>query len=704
MIKALTAAGAAARCMKQFDTKSIKELFAKSLFEKETLGEHSWFKKVANDEIEGLYAFLKQALARWAQVKEAIVLHHLFKIYDYYKNATITNAKSSGVLSFDDLTYFTYRLLHESLSKEFLYFKIDSKFKHILLDEFQDTSTLQFLLLKPLIDEIFSGYGQSEFKSFFYVGDTKQSLYRFRGGVEELFDKIAQNYDVDILPMDTNYRSSKNVVEQVNRWFEETMEDYTAQKSKPGAPEGYVEVLESEELITEAVTQAKKLLDLGVNVDEIAFLVHTNKDGQSLQEACEHEGIHTLLKTSSSLKNMPKIAALVAMVEYLFYGEKIDAKAMLLKVGKSLEEIDLSWFSAFMSPLQVTDRLVREFGYFDEDLNILKLLEFASAFSDIPTFVEEFKTSSIAVASNSIHGAKIMTVHGSKGLEFEYVILLDRLTRKNSDKSALIYHYNDSLYIDKILYRTKGRENFDEAYKRIMDARKVSELKDRKNILYVALTRAVEGLIVLRKPKDSIFDEINMEPMSVGELQAVPIYESKKSLPVTTQVLSISNYGTQEVLSADEEEEKDYEAILFGTALHYTLEMLGTFDKESLDAAMLSLKNRYGQQLPDPSIEQIAIRIKHLIDHKVFQQILDGATVRKEQSLSFEGELKQIDLLLEYADHCLVIDYKSSKKYALKHEKQVRYYQKAIDNITGKRTEGRIIYLLEEEISIKSLN
>jgi len=704
MIKALTDAGAAARCMKQFDTKSIKELFAKSLFEKESLGEHSWFKKVANDEIEGLYAFLKQALARWSQVKETIVLHHLFKIYDYYKNATITNAKSSGVLSFDDLTYFTYRLLHESLSKEFLYFKIDSKFKHILLDEFQDTSTLQFLLLKPLIDEIFAGHGQSEFKSFFYVGDTKQSLYRFRGGVEELFDKVAEHYGVNIEPMDTNYRSSKNVVEQVNRWFEPAMEGYVPQKSKDGASEGYVEVLESETLIEEAVEQAKRLLALGVSVNDIAFLVSTNKDGVSLQEACLSEDIATLLQTSSSLKNLPKIAALVAMTAYLFYGEKIDAQALALKVGKRLEDLDTSWFSAFMSPLQVVDRLVREFGYFDEDLNILKLLEFASHFSDIPTFIDEFSTSSISVAANSTHGAKIMTIHGSKGLEFEYVILLDKLTRKNSDKSALIYHYNDQLYIDKILYRSKGRENFDAAYKRIMDARKVSELKDRKNVLYVALTRAVEGLIVLRKSKDSIFDEINMAPMSVGELQVVSVHESKKSLPETEQALSISNYGTQEVLSAEEEEEKDYEAILFGTALHYTLEMLGSFDEKSLRLAMLSLRNRYGQQLPDTSIEQIEMRIKHLIDHQAFQQILDGAKVRKEQSLSFEGELKQIDLLLEYEDHCLVIDYKSSKKYALKHEKQVRYYQKAIDNITRKRTEGRIIYLLEDEISIKSLN
>jgi len=703
MIKALTDAGAAARCIKQFETKNIKELFTKSLFEKETLGEHSWFKKVANDEIEGLYAFLKKELALWSQVKEAIVLHNLFKIYDYYKNATITNAKSSGILSFDDLSYLTYRLLHESLSKEFLYFKIDSKFKHILLDEFQDTSTLQFLLLKPLIDEIFAGHGQSEFKSFFYVGDTKQSLYRFRGGVEKLFDKVAEHYGVNIEQMDTNYRSSKNVVEQVNRWFEPVMEGYVPQKSKKGASEGFVEVLESETLIEEAVKQVKRLLALGVDVNHIAFLVSTNKDGVSLQEACLAQDIATLLQTSSSLKKLPKIAALVAMLEYLFYGEKIDAQALLLKIGKSLEEVDTSWFSAFMSPLQVVDKLVREFGYFDEDLNILKLLEFAANFSDIPTFIDEFKTSSVSVAANSVHGAKIMTIHGSKGLEFEYVILLDKLTRKNSDKSALIYHYNDNLFIDKILYRTKGREHFDEEYKRIMDARKVSELKDRKNILYVALTRAVEGLIVIRKPKDSIFDEINMEEISLGELQYKSIDNTKNTLTEAVEDISISNYGTQEILSNEEEEEKDYEAILFGTALHYTLEMLGAFDEESLGSAMISLKNRYGQELPDPSIEQIEERIKNLINHKVFQQILGGAKITKEQSLSFEGELKQIDLLMEYDDHCLVIDYKSSKKYALKHQKQVRYYQKAIVNITGKRTEGIVIYLLEEGIELLNL-
>ena len=704
MIRALESASAASRCLNQFETKSIKELFVKNLFEKETLGEHSWFSKVANDELEALFSSLKKSLSRWAEAREAIVLENLFKIYDYYRNANISSAKSTGILSFDDLTYFTYRLLYESMSREFLYFKIDSKFKHILLDEFQDTSTLQFLLLQPLIDEIFSGYGQSEFKSFFYVGDTKQSLYRFRGGVEELFDKVAQRYGIEILPMDTNYRSAKNIIEQVNRWFQPAMQGYVAQKSRPGASEGYVEVVESEELVEEAVKQAKRLLDLGTNVDDIAFLVNTNKDGQQLQEACAHEGIETLLKTSSSIKNLPKIAAIAAMCEYLFYGENIDAQAMLLKVGKNLGEVDTSWFKPFMSPLEVIDRLVREFGYFDNDLNILKLLEFASSFSDIPTFIEEFNTSSVAVASNSVHGAQIMTIHGSKGLEFEYVILLDKLTGQNADTSTLLFSYDETLHIDKIFYRMGGRENFDSAYAKLIDKRKVSSEKDAMNVLYVALTRAVEGMIVLKKPKKSIFDALGMETMCLGTLSVEhPALGTQKEDKKTPPVV-ISNYGTQEVLSVEEDEEKDYEAILFGTALHYALEMLSGFDNESLALAMMALKNRYGQQLSDISMDQIEKRILELIVNKTFQERLIGAKITKEQSLSFEGELKQIDLFLEYDDHCVVVDYKSSKKYMLKHEKQVKYYQKAIQTITGKRTEGLVIYLLEEKIETLILN
>jgi exodeoxyribonuclease V beta subunit len=153
----------------------------------------------------------------------------------------------------------------------------------------------------------------------------------------------------------------------------------------------------------------------------------------------------------------------------------------------------------------------------------------------------------------------------------------------------------------------------------------------------------------------------------------------------------------------EDEEEKDHEAILFGTALHYTLEMLGAFDEESLDTAMYALQNRYGQVLSSVQVNAIKERILRLMADKNFQVLLEGATLSKEQSLSFSGELKQIDLLLEYDDRYMVIDYKSSKKFNIKHQNQVNFYKKAIENITGKRTEGMIVYLLGDEINFQKV-
>jgi len=519
--KLVLESGASATAVKNFSPIEVKALFKKSVFEKESLYDHRNYKKYVekNPLIEEEFLLLKKMLGEWARGKEQVVLHNLFQLFDYYKNATISTAKQLGVLSFDDLTYFTYRLLHESINKEFLYFKIDSRFKHILLDEFQDTSTLQFLLLKPLIDELFAGEGTADFRSFFYVGDTKQSLYRFRGGVEELFNSVAAHYDIKISNMDTNYRSSKSVVEQVNRWFEPTMVDFPVAKYHDGANEGYVTVVESDSLVEEAVKQLEHYLGKGIPLTEIAFLVSTNKDGATIQEACYEKGYATSLKTSSSLKHTAKVATVVAMVDYLFRGVKLEARALLERVDKrGIEEVDLSWFHPFMEPLTIVHRLIRDFGYFENDLNLLKLLEFSATFSDIATFLEEFELSSIEVSSSAKSGAKIMTIHGSKGLEFEHVIVLDRLKGAAPDRSTLLYEYNESLYVEKIFYKMGGRENFDEAYKHLLAKQKTLNAKDKMNILYVALTRAIESMVVIRKEKGSIFDPLGITPMSIGSL------------------------------------------------------------------------------------------------------------------------------------------------------------------------------------------
>ncbi len=104
-----------------------------------------------------------------------------------------------------------------------------------------------------------------------------------------------------------------------------------------------------------------------------------------------------------------------------------------------------------------------------------------------------------------------MTIHSSKGLEFPYVVVLDRLTRPPLDRSIFLYEYEDSLNIKNILYRVKNRENFDEHYRDVIELQRELLEKDKLNLLYVALTRGMDGLIVVKNEKESIFDILDMQ-------------------------------------------------------------------------------------------------------------------------------------------------------------------------------------------------
>ncbi len=693
--------GASASAVKNFAPSSVEKLFGKSLFNHQSLQEHRYYRKyIPNDPmIESEYQELRRMLRLWADAKESAVLYRLSKLYTHYRNTRIARAKSRNVLDFDDLGFFTYRLLYESISKDLLYFRLDRHFRHILLDEFQDTSTLQFLLLKPLIDEIFAGEGQSDFRSFFYVGDTKQSLYRFRGGVEELFESVAKHYGIEVKPLSHNYRSAYGIVESVNRWFGDVMPGYLPQIAH-SKEEGYVEVLEADEPLSEATRQARLLIESGIDPERIAFLVFTNKEGKELQERCVAEGIPSVLQTSSSLRTLAHIATLTQMARHLYSGERLDAEAIIRRSGLS-DHPDLSWYRPWMSPLEILHRLLESYAIFNNDPNYLRLLEFAAEFDSLAEFLEEFEKSRISVAPHTLQGVKILTVHGSKGLEFDYVILIDREGRGGADRDALIALYDQSLHIERFFYRIKGRDRFDESYAKLLEERKAAAWKDRLNLLYVALTRAAEGMIVLKKSKDSIFEPLAMVPMKRGDLKRVKIKESEQT-PIQIPEIILGSYGRQEETASTQEEGEgvDYDAILFGTALHYALEMLEPFNTEAIDIALEALRNRFGGELSKEQILKIGALIEALFSDREFQDMLKGAQILREQPLMHRGMMLQIDLLLDYGDSYMIIDYKSSKKFAQKHRRQVKNYIEAIETISGKSAKGALIYLLPSGIEI----
>jgi exodeoxyribonuclease V beta subunit len=177
------------------------------------------FKKGYEPRMDELLREIQSAVASQMRRREVLYFKELFIVLKLYIKSRQKMATQNNELSFDDITLNVHTLLREKLESEFLYFRLDSRIKHLLLDEFQDTSVIQFDILRPLIEEIRSGVGVNEGGSFFFVGDVKQSIYRFRGGVSALFHRVAELFDVKLEPLKVNYRSRSEIVEFVNRSF-----------------------------------------------------------------------------------------------------------------------------------------------------------------------------------------------------------------------------------------------------------------------------------------------------------------------------------------------------------------------------------------------------------------------------------------------------------------------------------------------------
>jgi exodeoxyribonuclease V beta subunit len=694
---------ASTRAIELFDaTNTIVEFAKKSVFSKDSFEEHNWLKKYSIPRLEEDFDALKKVIKTWMEQKESNFLHSLFDIYEHYKESIVQDIKSEGIMNFNDVSYLVYKLLYEHISKDFLYFKLDARFHHILLDEFQDTSMTQFLLLAPMIDEITAGLGQREFKTLFFVGDTKQAIYRFRGGVEEVFRLVANRYSIVPKPMSTNYRSAKNITQSVNKIFSNCMNDFVIQESFEGAKEGYFQVVESQEevLIDSVIDAAKRLLEKGVNVDDIAFLVMTNNDGAIVEEACKRAGIKTILQTSSALGKLSSIASIVSFVRYLVHKEEIDKLPLCFRC-----EVDIynsSWFLYSLEPIVVIDKIVRDFKIACDD-NLLRLLDFASAYHDLQEFLDEFELSKIDIASGSIHGATIITVHKSKGLEFEHVILVDRIKKKRNNANLLLFSKNDYLFVNKIWLTQSKRDIFDIKYRYAQEDEQRASHKDTLNMLYVAFTRAKQSLLVIKKNEKSEFEPFNLEPKNIGVIEP----KSQKISPsLQKEKIIVPYWGPQkEILERQERDTIDPSNVLFGTALHYTLEMMCTLSKEALDVAIQSTRYRYLPLLKESGILAIKKRVLMLLENQNFTTLLqDYRAIYKEQSINYEGSFKQIDLLIEYEDSYMVVDYKSSKQDFKKHEEQVNEYMSIIEKITQKCARGAIVYLLSEKNEVIFLN
>ena len=142
---------------------------------------------------------------------------------------TLRKAESAG-LDYADLIAKTAGLLSSSADTQWVLFKLDGGLDHILVDEAQDTSPLQWRIVTALAEEFFVSTGSGDrLRTVFAVGDEKQSIYGFQGAAPEQFDKIGRKFETEAkqanttyfrVALNTSFRSVAPILEAVDRVFE----------------------------------------------------------------------------------------------------------------------------------------------------------------------------------------------------------------------------------------------------------------------------------------------------------------------------------------------------------------------------------------------------------------------------------------------------------------------------------------------------
>ncbi len=651
--------------------------------------EYQSFKKLKSEipTLESECEEIENDLKRYYEAKETAIFKKFPKFIQLYDNAT----SKIQALDFDAIKDKVHVLLngYEEMPAEFFYFRLDSKIAHILIDEFQDTSLNDYKILAPFIDEIKAGIGQAKWhRSVFFVGDVKQSIYAFRGSFSSLFESVAKDFYHDNLQF--NHRSAPLIINYVNTIFKKAYQNsstaYLEQKypkasSNKHATDGYVKVSlvadERKLLLEQILQEAKNLLEHRIDPKDITILCARNKDALEIKNYLQENlsAIRPSTESSAKLSQFVESKIIKNALEYALAEEpyKPFYKHSVLKLAGYLHDdvIALPGFNPKKESVAgFVWKVMEWFELYGECAQIC--LELAVGCEDANEFLEKLEAKKIA--SFNLEGTQIMTIHKSKGMQFPYVIVCERLGKPKTNNSNQFLEEYSGTELTCLYYRMKNREVVDKDYARALDKEEAAKNHEETNVYYVAFTRAELGLVVVAKDKKGMREKLDLAPLEEGEI--APVISSQKEPLTPSVVIKPHAYGEQvqeiEEEPSDYEKNDDQEAINFGIALHKGLEYQYAYNipKKSVLEYLNYHHGFYG--LDYQALEESLELFEN--DAKI-QALFKNLALKGEVAFLFEGVVSRIDVLLwDRGQNLYVLDYKSSQNYQQSHKDQVSHY------------------------------
>ncbi|CAM3467833.1 DNA 3'-5' helicase [Flavobacterium longum] len=265
------------------------------------------------------------------------------------------------------------KLIYEHIQNQpapFIYERMGEKYRHFFIDEFQDTSELQWQNLIPLIDNALSSEDLDGRRgSLMIVGDPKQSIYRWRGGKAEQFIALSKthnpfnNPEKELFTLGRNHRSYSQVVDFNNDFFRflsgefehEDYRDLYENRSRQQVNDktgGYVELqfipkdvdeeepIDKEDLYVNAVFETiSRCRDQGFSYGEIAVLTRKRDHGVAVANFLTAHGIPIISSETLIIANATEVRFIVNLLRYLRNGNDIESKALFLQyIGRHLQD------------------------------------------------------------------------------------------------------------------------------------------------------------------------------------------------------------------------------------------------------------------------------------------------------------------------------------------------------------------------------
>lgn len=651
------------------------------------------------------------ALELYSKELEEYKISNLMKLLSHFSEAKNRVQKEKNILSFADVGRRVFELICSDL-KDMIYFRLDGYISHLLIDEFQDTSVMQYQILRPLIAELVSGEGVKKDRTFFYVGDKKQSIYRFRKGKKELFDLLQDEFkQIHKDSLNINYRSCKVLVDFVNEIFKDKIKDYTLAKgNKEG---GFVRVVQSfendvkeikEKTLESLLEQIHFLQSKNIILDDICILCWKNDDADMILDFLNKHEIAAFTQSNILLENKASVKIVLEYAKYCIFGDDFYLHFLEELLGFKPAKLNLDLAKNAMQNVLF---LIKNLRLNLDDMALLQFIEYAKTKENFLELL--FEPCPLKIMSEQSMGISIMSVHKSKGLEFDHIILLDSLSKPNTTKESIMLEYDikqgwQLCLKDKIKLVTKEKYYID-----FIQKIEKANYEDNINKFYVAFTRAKESLIILKRNQKCIDGNypsyfngsyLKLENLELGSLKPREnVNLLKKENEQTLQ--EFEKIDKQEVLSNEFLNTKE---LYFGNAFHFFMQNLRLPQGENFDLICEKTQSKFRHFLSEFEFQGLFKRVQNLLRNTKFQELIKDKKLLKEQLLSFEGKIKQLDLLALNDNEALIIDYKTGLAMQEKHKEQVQTYKIAVKKILKKsKIRGFVVYCLEEELRFDEL-